>query len=640
MKLEEWNKEKVLDLFKKYRFNRFIERFNLQYETEEKDLSKLFTIEHIQEENKLKEVLEHIQKEKKLFYSFVTNDNEKENYIIKKNIVAISILDINNNVVYYYNIKNNDLQLFKKIFEDEQIELYGFELSHDYILLKQNNIEANNLKFDVKIVAYLLNPTISKYTLEGIANNYLGIDITEYLEKNNIKEEKGQINLFDSVQENINNKYEEHKNSIYAYVIYKLYEELTNKLKEVNELELFNDIEMPLVKVLADMQYTGMHVDKNELISYGNVLKEQIASLTKEIYNLAETEFNINSPKQLGEILFDNLKLPYAKKNKNGYSTDVDVLEKLKNEHPIIEKILEYRGLMKLNSTYVEGLLPYVNPKDNRIHSYFHQTVTATGRISSTEPNLQNIPTRVEAGKKIRKAFIPEENCVFLDADYSQIELRVLAHISEDEHMIEAFKNDEDIHKQAASKVFNIPINEVTSIERSKAKAVNFGIVYGISDFGLAEQISVSKKEAKTYIDQYLDKYNGIKKFMDDIVETAKEAGYVETLFHRRRYIPELKSNSYMVRQFGARAAMNTPIQGTAADIMKIAMIDVFNRLKENNLQSKIVLQIHDELIIEAKKEEQEQVAKILKESMENAIKLKIPLKAELSTANSWYDAK
>ena len=397
---------------------------------------------------------------------------------------------------------------------------------------------------------------------------------------------------------------------------------------------------MPLVKVLADMQYTGMHVDKNELISYGNVLKEQIASLTKEIYNLAETEFNINSPKQLGEILFDNLKLPYAKKNKNGYSTDVDVLEKLKNEHPIIEKILEYRGLMKLNSTYVEGLLPYVNPKDNRIHSYFHQTVTATGRISSTEPNLQNIPTRVEAGKKIRKAFIPEENCVFLDADYSQIELRVLAHISEDEHMIEAFKNDEDIHKQAASKVFNIPINEVTSIERSKAKAVNFGIVYGISDFGLAEQISVSKKEAKTYIDQYLDKYNGIKKFMDDIVETAKEAGYVETLFHRRRYIPELKSNSYMVRQFGARAAMNTPIQGTAADIMKIAMIDVFNRLKENNLQSKIVLQIHDELIIEAKKEEQEQVAKILKESMENAIKLKIPLKAELSTANSWYDAK
>lgn len=640
MKLEEWNKEKVLDLFKKYRFNRFIERFNLQCETEEKDLSKLFTIEHIQEENKLKEVLEHIQKEKKLFYSFVTNDNEKENYIIKKNIVAISILDINNNVVYYYNIKNNDLQLFKKIFEDEQIELYGFELSHDYILLKQNNIEANNLKFDVKIVAYLLNPTISKYTLEGIANNYLGIDITEYLEKNNIKEEKGQINLFDSVQENINNKYEEHKNSIYAYVIYKLYEELTNKLKEVNELELFNDIEMPLVKVLADMQYTGMHVDKDELISYGNVLKEQIASLTKEIYNLAGTEFNINSPKQLGEILFDNLKLPYAKKNKNGYSTDVDVLEKLKNEHPIIEKILEYRGLMKLNSTYVEGLLPYVNPKDNRIHSYFHQTVTATGRISSTEPNLQNIPTRVEAGKKIRKAFIPEENCVFLDADYSQIELRVLAHISEDEHMIEAFKNDEDIHKQAASKVFNIPINEVTSIERSKAKAVNFGIVYGISDFGLAEQISVSKKEAKTYIDQYLDKYNGIKKFMDDIVESAKELGYVETLFHRRRYIPELKSNSYMVRQFGARAAMNTPIQGTAADIMKIAMINVFNRLKENNLQSKIVLQIHDELIIEAKKEEQEKVAKILKESMENAIKLKIPLKAELSTANSWYDAK
>lgn len=640
MKLEEWNKEKILDLFKKYRFNRFIERFNLQDKKEEKDLSKLCNIEQIQEESKLKEVLEGVKKEKKLFYSFVTKDNQQESYIINKSIVAISILDTNKNIVYCYNIKNNDLQLFKNIFEDEKIELYGFELSHDYILLKQNNIEANNLKFDVKIAAYLLNPTISKYTLEGISNNYLGIDIKDYLEENNIKENKGQINLFDTIKEDIEDKYKEHRNSIYAYIIYKLYEELTKKLKQVNGLELFNNIEMPLVKVLADMQYTGMYVDKNELVSYGNILKEQIENLTKEIYELAQTEFNINSPKQLGEILFDKLNLPYAKKKKNGYSTDVDVLEKLKNEHPIIEKILEYRGIMKLNSTYVEGLIPYINPQDNRIHSYFHQTVTATGRISSTEPNLQNIPTRVEAGKKIRKAFIPKENCVFLDADYSQIELRVLAHISKDEHMIEAFKNDEDIHKQAASKVFNIPINEVTSIERSKAKAVNFGIVYGISDFGLAEQIGVSKKEAKTYIEQYLDKYNGIKKFMDEIVENAKEQGFVETLFHRRRYIPELKSNSYVVRQFGSRAAMNTPIQGTAADIMKIAMIDVFNRLKKEGLQSKIVLQIHDELIIEATKEEQEQVAKILKEAMENAIKLEIPLKVELSTANNWYEAK
>ncbi len=306
----------------------------------------------------------------------------------------------------------------------------------------------------------------------------------------------------------------------------------------------------------------------------------------------------------------------------------------------VVPKILDYRAIAKLNSTYVEGLLPYVNEKDQRIHSYFHQTVTATGRISSTEPNLQNIPTRYDAGKKIRKAFKPSKGCIFLDADYSQIELRVLAHISEDEHMIEAFMNNEDIHKQAASKVLNIPIEEVTSEQRSSAKAVNFGIVYGISDFGLAGQLGISKKQAKGYIDQYLEKYSGIKKFMEDIVEEAKQKGYVETLFHRRRYIPELKSSNYMVRQFGSRAAMNTPIQGTAADIMKIAMIDVWNRLKEANLESKLVLQVHDELLIDTKIEEKEQVAEILKTSMENAMKLKVPLKVELSEAKDWYEAK
>lgn len=469
-------------------------------------------------------------------------------------------------------------------------------------------------------------------------HGYLDFDISSYLAENGVEPQKEQINLFEDSKED--NNFEQYENSIYAYVIYKSYEILTNKLKQYSSLELFNEIEMPLVKVLADMQYTGVYADKDELIKYGEVLKEEIVKLTKEIYDLAGEEFNINSPKQLGEILFEKLKLPFAKKNKNGYSTDVDVLEKIKNEHPIVEKILDYRGIMKLNSTYVEGLLPYINEIDNRIHSYFHQTVTATGRISSTEPNLQNIPTRVEAGKKIRKAFKPAEGSVFLDADYSQIELRVLAHISEDEHMIDAFNNDEDIHKQAASKVLNIPINEVTSEQRSKAKAVNFGIVYGISDFGLAEQIGVSRKEAKAYIEQYLEKYSGIKKFMEDIVETAKENGYVETLFHRRRYIPELKSNSYVVRQFGSRAAMNTPIQGTAADIMKIAMIDVFNRLRKENLKSKIVLQIHDELIIETKLDEKEKVKEILKTSMENAFELKVPLKVELSVADNWYEAK
>ena len=397
---------------------------------------------------------------------------------------------------------------------------------------------------------------------------------------------------------------------------------------------------MPTVEVLAEMQWNGMYLDVKELENYGDMLKTRLNSLTDEIYKLCGEEFNINSPKQLGEVLFEKLKLPVVKKTKNGYSTDVDVLEKLVEEHPVIEKLLEYRQLMKLNSTYVEGMKVYVNPKTKRIHSFFHQTITATGRISSTEPNLQNIPTRFELGKQLRKVFKPAENCIYIDADYSQIELRVLAHISNDEHMIQAFKNGEDIHKQAASKVFNIPIDEVTKEQRNSAKAVNFGIVYGISDFGLGEQLHISRKQAKQYIDQYLELYSGIKQFMTNIVEEAKEKGYVETEFKRRRYIPELKSNNYMVRQFGQRAAMNTPIQGTAADIMKIAMINVLKEIKLRNLKSKIVLQVHDEMMIEAPIDEAEEIKEILKNKMENATQLKVPLIAEISEATNWYDCK
>ena len=351
-------------------------------------------------------------------------------------------------------------------------------------------------------------------------------------------------------------------------------------------------------------------------------------------------EFNINSTKQLGEVLFEKLKLTVKKKTKTGYSTDVDVLEKIKYEHPVIEKILEYRQLVKLNSTYVEGLIHYIDETTSRIHSKFHQTVTTTGRISSTDPNLQNIPTRMELGKKLRKVFKPKEDSIYIDADYSQIELRVLAHISLDKHMIEAFNNDEDIHLQAASKVLNIPINEVTKEQRANAKAVNFGIVYGISDFGLGEQLGISRKKAKEYIDQYLEKYSGIKEFMTNIVEETKEKGFAETLYHRRRYVPELKSNNYMVRQFGGRVAMNTPIQGTAADIMKIAMINVYNKLKEKNLKSKVILQVHDELLIETSRDEKGIVKEILKTEMENVIKLDVPLKAEVSEGYSWYEAK
>ena len=430
------------------------------------------------------------------------------------------------------------------------------------------------------------------------------------------------------------------RNSFITYNIEKLKNVLTEKLEKQEQIDLFNNIEMPVAVVLAKMQYNGMYLDKAELTNFGLELKKELEILTNQIYELAGEEFNINSTIQLGNILFEKLKLTSSKKTKKGYSTDVDALEKIRQEHPIVEKILEYRSLTKLNSTYVEGMLPYINKETNRIHSYFHQTVTATGRISSTEPNLQNIPTRIELGKRLRKVFKPKEGYVYIDADYSQIELRVLAHISQDEHMLEAFKNNEDIHRQVASKVFNIPIQEVTKEQRSAAIAVNFGIVYGISDFGLAGQLGISRKKAKEYIEQYLEKYNGIKIFMDEIVEKAKKEGYVETLFHRRRYIPELKSNNYMVREFGKRVAMNTPIQGTAADIMKIAMVNLNRELEKKKIDASIILQVHDELILEANEKDKEEAKKMLKNCMENAIKLSVPLEVEVSEATNWYDCK
>jgi len=636
LKLKEWNKEEVLELFKKLKFNRFMDRFGLRdISLEEKDKIEI-KYRELNEENEIKELLNNANK---LVYYLGTEESADEGFIIKKTISNISIYDEKTDEVCFIDLKhNNYMNLIKPIFEDKNIPKIGFKLKEDYILLKQNGINIENINFDIVIAAYIINSSKSKYTLEELCEEYIEFNIDDYLKENNVKEDAIQINLFDTV-ETVATK-TDYKSIAYVFAIEKLTGKIKEKLIETKQLELFNKIEMPLVEVLADMQYQGIYVDKKELLEFGEELQKKIKELTLEIYDLVGEEFNINSPKQLGEVLFEKLKLPVVKKTKSGYSTDGDVLEKLKTEHPVIEKILEYRQFMKLNSTYVEGLLPYINKNDNRIHSNFHQTVTITGRISSTEPNLQNIPTRIELGKKLRKVFKPKENATFIDADYSQIELRILAHISEDENMIEAFINGEDIHKQAASKVLGIPLEEVTKEERSKAKAVNFGIVYGISDFGLAEQIGVSKKQAKQYIEQYLDKYSGIKKFMEDITVKAKEEGYVETLYNRRRYIPELKSNNYMVRQFGARAAMNTPIQGTAADVIKIAMIDVYNTLKTRKLNSKLLLQVHDELLIETDEEEKEEVIDILKTCMENAIKLKVPLIADLSEAKNWYEAK
>ena len=618
--VEEWNKPEVLEIFKKLKFNRFIDRFALQENigaTSFSDSQINTEIEHekIVDKTKLAELKQEIQ-ENKVIYYYLT----EEKFII-------------------YSPKTNkcfsieNIQDFKDIFEDKNILKCSYKQKEEFIILWNKGIEAKNLMFDIAIAGYILNSNINKYTIEYLANEYINFDIAEYLSNT---EETGveQITLFDNAEEP-----KEDKTYIYAYAIYKLYNVLTQKMEEAGSIDLFNKIEMPLTEVLASMQYEGIYIDKQELLDFGKELQEKIDILTQEIYELTGEEFNINSTKQLGEILFEKLKLTAKKKTKTGYSTDVDVLEKIKYEHPVIEKILEYRQLQKLNSTYVEGLIPYID-ETGRIHSKFHQTVTTTGRISSTDPNLQNIPTRMELGRKLRKVFKPEQGYIFVDADYSQIELRVLAHISKDKNMIEAFCNNEDIHAQAASKVFNIPLEEVTKEERTKAKAVKFGIVFGISEFGLGEQLGVSRKKAKEYIEQYLDKYSGIKEFMINIVEETKEKGYVETLYHRRRYVPELKSNNYMVRQFGGRVAMNTPIQGTAADIMKIAMINVYNKLKENNLKSKLIVQVHDEILVETLESEKEQVKQIVKEEMENVIKLKVPLLAEVEEGYNWYEAK
>lgn len=492
LKVEEWDKEKVLELFKVCNFKKYIERFSLEGQgasaknENKNDLENLFKINS---KISIKEVEEKVNKLKRAIFYLGTEENQNKEYIIKQDIISISIYNFEENEVYYIkkDSENEFDKFLKRIFEDEKIEKFGYELGKVYILLKQIGINVQNLKYDITVASYILDQTEGKYLIDNLIEKYLDLNTNEYLEINGTSENTKQITLFDNQEKG--EDLLKYKTVFYAYGIYELSKLLTEKLKEIEAIELFENIDMPTVEVLANMQWNGMHIEENKLVEFGENLKDGIDLLTSEIYNLAGEEFNINSPKQLGVILFEKLKLPSKKKTKSGYSTSEDVLEKLINEHTIIEKILEYRKLCKLNSTYVEGMRPYINKKTNRIHSFFHQTITATGRISSTEPNLQNIPTRMELGKQLRKVFVPDEGKVYIDADYSQIELRVLAHMSKDKHMIDAFVNGEDIHKQAASKVLHKPIEEITKEQRSSAKAVNFGIVYGISDFGLAGQL-------------------------------------------------------------------------------------------------------------------------------------------------------
>ena len=514
----------------------------------------------------------------------------------------------------------------KELLEDDSIAKVMFDVKEAIVKLNCR-IDIKNIADDTAIAAYLVDPAKNEYTIEKLASEYLGTVI----EKPEVK----QLSLLDDVETD---------RSEYlakcAVALGVLNERIGDKIKENGQEKLYQEVELPLVTVLAHLEINGFLVDDHQLKEFADKLGEKIDALTNEIYMLAGEEFNINSPKQLGVILFEKLELKPVKKTKTGYATNADVLEKLRDKHPIVNFIMEYRQLAKLKSTYCDGLTAVVNPNTHRIHSVFTQTVTVTGRLSSTELNLQNIPTRTELGREIRKMFVAKEGYVLVDADYSQIELRVLAHIANDETMINAFRNNEDIHAVTASQVLGIPLEDVTKEQRSSAKAVNFGIVYGIGEFSLAQDLHISVKEAKAYIESYLEKYHGVRNYMESIKEQAKKDGYVKTMLNRIRYIPELKSPNYNIRQFGERVALNTPIQGTAADIIKLAMVRVDNRLINEGLKSKLILQVHDELIVEAHKDEVDKVKQILSEEMQGAMELNVPLKVDMSTGHSWYDAK
>ncbi len=501
-------------------------------------------------------------------------------------------------------------------------------LKEDILILKQYGIKLNNVCFDTSLASYVVSPVKSSYDIGGLSG-------FETLEEKFGKGKKA-VNPLDLPREETAGYAAKLSNGVL-----KLKTELEKIIADRGQNELYFDIELPLAYVLADMEQVGVKVDKTALKEFGEMLSDNIDILTKTIYDMAGGEFNINSPKQLGEVLFERLELPVIRKTKTGYSTDADVLEKLSGKHEIIEQISNYRMLTKLKSTYIDGLLPLINPNDGRIHSKFNQTVTATGRISSTEPNLQNIPVRTEIGSRMRKMFVSGgDEFVLLDADYSQIELRILAHISGDKVLTDAFINGDDIHTITASQVFHVKPEDVTSQMRSNAKAVNFGIIYGISDFALAGDLHVSKKTAAEYIEGYLDKYPGVRKYMADTVSYAKENGYVTTIFGRRRDIPELKSQKFIERSFGERVALNTPIQGSSADIIKLAMVKVYEILKKGGYKSRLILQVHDELIVEAHKDEIGEVAEILKSCMENAAKLDVPIPVDVGEGVSWYDAK
>lgn len=604
-------------LFEDLELKSFYKRFSV--EKKEELTFETVLIDEIDGYNAL---LAKLQKAKEVSFAWITQDGEALGVAVCMDLEHVYLIRFMMFIMEAM-VADNLLALSR----DYQVQL---ACMHVKKLLSFLNFHEEDAVFDAGLAAYLLQPNQSEYEYDTLAKVYL--DVTLPSDKEMLGKEK--LGYFSFEDEKVQ-KWMAYQ----AIVPYKIKSVLREKLKETGMESLYDEMELPCLYALYEMEKNGIRVDGEALHQYGKKLRTRIEELTAEIHAMAGEEFNINSPKKLGEILFEKLGLKNGKKTKTGYSTSAEVLEKLTNAHPIIPRILEYRQLTKLNSTYAEGLAGYIRA-DGRIHGKFHQTVTVTGRISSADPNLQNIPTRMPLGREIRKVFIPEKGSVFVDADYSQIELRVLAHMSGDAALIAAYQADEDIHAITASQVFDVPLDQVDSTLRRKAKAVNFGIVYGISSFGLGQDLDISRKEAEGYIEKYFATYGKVKEFLDRTVEDAKKNGYTVTMFGRRRPIPELASSNFMTRSFGERAAMNAPVQGTAADIIKIAMVRVNRRLKEEHLQSKLVLQIHDELIIETKKEEVEIVQKLLVEEMMHAAELSVPLLVDANVGNSWYDAK
>ncbi len=610
--------ENAYHMFKRYEFKSMLTRFDTDNIKQEKS----FDLRLIKDIKEARKILSELDPFKPCAYKLVHEDDSVKGIAVTQDAEGACVFRLSEDEIK---------DAFRDFFENQNSKI-AHDAKSDIVLLGRKGIELKSIMFDTMIGGYIINSSNDSYDYDELAEDFLSESYPS--EEEILGKGKSRKSLDDLSDEEFCSLLGRMCN-----ISYRAYPVIDGRIKENDQQYLYYSIELPLINVLAGMELKGMKADRQGLIEYGESLNVKLEELTKDIYWLAGEEFNINSPKQLSYILFEKLGLKGGKKTKTGWSTSADILEKLKDKDEIVGKVLEYRSYSKLKSTYAEGLLAVLKD-DDRIYSTFNQTVTTTGRISSTEPNLQNIPVRIELGRKLRKVFIPEKDYIYTDADYSQIELRVLAHLSGDEMLINAFKENQDIHTITASQVFNVPFDEVTPLQRRNAKAVNFGIIYGIGAFSLSQDLGITKKEADQYIENYFAKYPKIKAFIDGCVQSAREKGYGITMFNRRRYIPEITSSNFIQRSFGERVAMNMPVQGTAADIIKIAMVKVYNRLKKERLRSRLVLQVHDELLIETHIDEREQVALLLREEMENAVGLSVPLVAEVHEGSNWYEVK